>query len=94
MTDLRGDVGIFMMPPVAGAGLKVGDHHFSMSGDPDVGREAGLDETRAVLDVSRSRLNDFDRYRLAYGRTCFYTVESDAAALTAWAAGARREDMR
>jgi len=32
--DKTGDVGLYLVPPAEGRGLKIGDHTFSRSGDP------------------------------------------------------------
>jgi glycine/D-amino acid oxidase-like deaminating enzyme len=75
LLDIDQDQGFYLVPPVLGSGLKVGDHRFTLRGDPDRDREAGEDETRAVAELCRPRLRDFERYRVAGGKTCFYTVE-------------------
>jgi glycine/D-amino acid oxidase-like deaminating enzyme len=69
--------GVYVVPPVAGHGMKLGDHRFSLSGDPDRDRRAHEAELRAVLEAARNRLRDFDLYHLDQGKTCFYTVEPD-----------------
>ena len=33
--EKTGDVGLYLVPPMEGRGLKVGDHEFSRAGDPD-----------------------------------------------------------
>lgn len=73
--DIAPRSGFYLVPPVAGTSLKVGDHRFTLAGDPDAPREAGEAETRALLDLCRSRLRLFDLYRVAAARVCFYTVE-------------------
>jgi glycine/D-amino acid oxidase-like deaminating enzyme len=70
-------VGFYAVPPVAGTPLKIGDHHFTRAGDPDREREPSTDELAAVLALSRQRFVDGAGYRLAGGRTCFYTVTDD-----------------
>ena len=72
--DLDND-GFYLVPPVAGADLKIGDHRFNLRGDPDKEREAAPSEAAAVLDHARRTLRDFERYQLKASRTCFYTVE-------------------
>ena len=67
--------GIYVVPPVAGHGMKLGDHRFVLGGDPDRDRRAGEAELRSVLEACRTRLRDLDRYHLDHGKTCFYTVE-------------------
>jgi len=72
-----GAAGFYAVPPVAGTRLKIGDHTFSRTGDPDGDREATEAEAAAVFDCARSRFVDFHDYRLIGRRTCFYTVEGD-----------------
>jgi len=72
-----GTAGFYAVPPVAGTQLKIGDHSFSLQGDPDRDREAREAEVRAVYDCASSRFARFDEYTLAGSRTCFYTVEPD-----------------
>jgi len=67
--------GFYLVPPVGGTGLKIGDHRFSLTGDPDQGREAAPDETAAVAVLAGRRIRDFDRYRPAAGKVCFYTAQ-------------------
>jgi glycine/D-amino acid oxidase-like deaminating enzyme len=66
--------GFYAIPPVDGTGLKVGDHGFSLRGDPDRERAATAEDADAVLAGVRMRLRDFGRYRLAAAKTCFYSV--------------------
>ena len=40
--------GIYVVPPVAGHGMKLGDHRFVMGGDPDHDRDASEAELRSV----------------------------------------------
>jgi glycine/D-amino acid oxidase-like deaminating enzyme len=73
--DIGGGAGFYLVPPVAGTGLKVGDHRFTLAGDPDDPREASMEEAQAVFATCRGRLAHFDRYRLASARVCYYAVE-------------------
>jgi len=75
LLDIGLTSGFYAVPPVGGTGLKVGDHIFSLSGDPDHDREALRDEAATILADCRRRLADFDAYRLTQVKTCFYTVE-------------------
>lgn len=75
--DLRDDAGFYLVPPVAGTGLKIGDHRFSRSGDPDGDRTARAEEGASIPDFCRARLRDFDRFRLVEKKICFYTVTDD-----------------
>jgi glycine/D-amino acid oxidase-like deaminating enzyme len=73
--DIDQQAGFYLVPPVLGLGLKVGDHRFTLRGDPDREREASDAEARQAAELCRARLRGFDRYRVASARTCFYTVE-------------------
>jgi glycine/D-amino acid oxidase-like deaminating enzyme len=75
--DLAPEAGFYLVPPVLGTGLKIGDHRFSLPGDPDRDREASLEEAKSVASLAASRLRDFARYQIARAKTCFYTVEKD-----------------
>jgi glycine/D-amino acid oxidase-like deaminating enzyme len=75
LLDIDQDQGFYLVPPVLGSGLKVGDHRFTLRGEPDRDREAGEAETRALAELCRPRLRDFERYRVVAGKTCFYMVE-------------------
>ena len=72
--DIDADAGFYLVPPVRGTRLKVGDHSFTLRGDPDGDRTATAGETRAVLEVCRDHLRRFGEYRLAETRVCFYMV--------------------
>ncbi len=65
------------VPPREGLPLKVGDHHFSMAGDPDEDRTPRPDEVAAVLDVAGEALVDIHRYELLEARACLYTVHDE-----------------
>lgn len=73
--------GFYLVPPVMAPDgtqtrLKIGDHLFSRSGDAESDpRIASTEETRAVFEQARGRLRDLDRYRLAEGKVCYYTVD-------------------
>lgn len=70
-----GSAGFYAVPPVAGTGLKIGDHTFSLEGDPDGPRCAGEEEVRAVFETARDRFIGFEDYAISGGKVCFYTVE-------------------
>lgn len=74
LLDIEPDRGFYAVPSVAGTGLKISDHSFSMTGDPDMDREAAEQETRDLFLACKNRLASFDRYSLDVGKTCFYTV--------------------
>ena len=69
--------GFYAVPPVDGTRLKVGDHVFSLRGEPDAEREPTEADRTETLKVARSRLIGFERYRALAARTCFYSVTED-----------------
>jgi glycine/D-amino acid oxidase-like deaminating enzyme len=75
--EKTGDVGLYLVPPAEGRGLKVGDHEFSRHGDPNGGRDAVEDEIRPLLERCRSLLHGFERWRTNRLKVCFYTVTDD-----------------
>jgi sarcosine oxidase subunit beta len=66
--------GFYAVPPVDGTVLKVGDHAFSLRGEPDQDRDPTDADVAAALAVVRTRLAGFERYRVQGARTCFYSV--------------------
>jgi glycine/D-amino acid oxidase-like deaminating enzyme len=66
--------GFYAVPPVGGTALKVGDHGFSLRGQPDLEREPTDADLAAALAVARTRLVGFERYRVLGARTCFYSI--------------------
>jgi len=72
--DIGADSGVYAVPPVHGAPLKLGDHAFSLTGDPDCAREPGATELEELFARAARQLAAPERYRLLSGRTCFYTV--------------------
>jgi glycine/D-amino acid oxidase-like deaminating enzyme len=72
-----GDVGLYFVPPMEGRGFKVGDHGFSLSGDPDGSRDATEAEIRPLLERCRSLFKGFDSWRTDRLKACFYTVTED-----------------
>ena len=77
LLDIDPQHGFYLVPPVLGTDLKVGDHRFTLTGDPDRDRQPSAEETRDIAELSRTRLRDYDRYELLEGKTCFYTVEPE-----------------
>ncbi|MDB5414738.1 MAG: FAD-dependent oxidoreductase [Rubritepida sp.] len=72
--DLAG--GFYLVPPVAGTPLKIGDHSFSLQGDPDdPDRTPDLHEADRILDLARRRIPGLDRFTHLGAATCFYEVE-------------------
>ncbi len=77
MLDIDPDRGFYLIPPVAGTPMKVGDHRFGMTADPDASRAATGAEADAVIRLARSRLRDFGAYRVLKARACYYAVSPD-----------------
>ncbi len=85
LLDIGDGAGFYMVPPViapdlpgrpgGGTGMKIGDHSFTLTGDPDRDREAAAEEAQAILAQCAGRLRDFDAFRTVGLKTCFYTVE-------------------
>ena len=75
--EKTGDVGLYLVPPAEGRGMKIGDHEFSRQGDPAGSREADPAEMQPLLDRCRSLLRGFDRWRIERLKVCFYTVTGD-----------------
>lgn len=73
--DIDPGTGFYVVPPVRGRRLKVGDHRFTCTGDPDRDREAGVAEAAALLDRLKPVLRDAGAYTVSGARTCFYAVE-------------------
>ncbi len=75
------DRGFYLVPPVvrpdgSRTRLKIGDHLFSREGDAASDpRIAAFDEVRRVWDQARGRLRNLERYRIAEGKVCYYTVD-------------------
>jgi glycine/D-amino acid oxidase-like deaminating enzyme len=79
--EVRGEGSVYAVPPVGDAPLKLGDHAFSLAGDPDQERSAGEDELERLFETTCRQLAEPARYRLLSGRTCFYTVAPDTCFL-------------
>lgn len=75
--DKTGEVGLYLVPPMQGRGMKVGDHEFSRRGDPDMAREADAAEMAPLLARCRELLRGFDAWQIDRLKVCFYTVTED-----------------
>jgi glycine/D-amino acid oxidase-like deaminating enzyme len=75
--DKTGDVGLYLVPPAEGRGLKIGDHVFSRTGDPSAERHAHEEEMRPLLRRCRDLIKDFKHWRIDRLKVCFYTVTED-----------------
>jgi glycine/D-amino acid oxidase-like deaminating enzyme len=67
----------YALPPVAGTGLKFGDHRFGPAGDPDADRTVRPDEIAAIMALAGRRLPGAAGWRVREARSCFYTVAPD-----------------
>jgi glycine/D-amino acid oxidase-like deaminating enzyme len=77
LLDLAEDGGFYAVPPVAGTPLKIGDHRFAPTADPDGPREATPEEAEAILALARHRIRDLGRYRVLSAVACWYDVEPE-----------------
>jgi sarcosine oxidase subunit beta len=76
LLDLSPSGGFYLVPPVAGTPLKIGDHSFSLEGDPETDpRTPSREEVEAMLGRARKRLVGLDAMQLLGGGVCFYDVE-------------------
>ncbi len=75
--DIQGNGGIYVVPPVASTGLKVGDHSFSMKGHPSTKRTANKGEISVLFEACRNRILDLNSYEISETKICFYTVQKD-----------------
>ena len=75
--DLAEDGGFYAVPPVAGTGLKIGDHRFSRRGDAYDPREASAAEVEEILSLARPRLREAAGYRITSAKACYYDVEPE-----------------
>jgi len=75
--DKTGEVGLYLVPPAEGRGLKIGDHVFSRTGDAAAEREAREEEMQPLLQRCRTLIKGFDRWRVDRLKVCFYTVTED-----------------
>lgn len=77
LLEIGADHGFYAVPPRAGLGLKVGDHRFTLAGDPDEPRVARGEDVERVLASCRPRLRGFSRYRISESKVCFYDVAAE-----------------
>jgi sarcosine oxidase/sarcosine oxidase subunit beta len=75
--DLDADTGTYVLPPRPGTRLKIGDHRFTRSGDPDMPRLASEDEVARLIEACRAGYTDFDDYVVLERKACYYTVTED-----------------
>jgi len=72
--EIGADAGFYAVPPRGAHGLKVGDHRFSLRGDPDGERAASDEEAEAIARACTRRFRDRASYRRLEAKTCFYDV--------------------
>jgi len=77
LLDLAAEGGFYAVPPVAGTPLKLSDHRFGVTGDPDDPHGPTIAETEAVLALAWARLRDLADYRVLGARACYYDVAPD-----------------
>lgn len=75
--DIGLESGTYTLPPRPGTRLKVGDHQFSRTGDPDGSREGTDEDVARLMIAARLAYRDFDRYTILERKACFYTVTED-----------------
>jgi glycine/D-amino acid oxidase-like deaminating enzyme len=78
--DIDPSSGFYLVPPRplphgGVSGLKLGDHSFTLSGDPDRDRQATAEEAAHIVRRVGRRLRRIDRYVIREAKTCFYDVE-------------------
>jgi sarcosine oxidase/sarcosine oxidase subunit beta len=74
LLDTDPESGVYSLPPRRGTRLKIGDHRFSRTGDPDGDRIAREDELAALWPSMRTVFRDIDSYAVLEPKACFYTV--------------------
>jgi len=68
------ETGVYTLPPRQGTRLKIGDHVFSRSGNPDEDRIATEQDLARLWPAARAAYMDLDRYAVLEPKACFYTV--------------------
>jgi sarcosine oxidase/sarcosine oxidase subunit beta len=74
MLDHQQGGGLYTLPPRRGTRLKVGDHLFSRSGNPDDDRIATDHDLARLWPAAASAYRDLGRYSVLEPKACFYTV--------------------
>ncbi len=76
LLDLSPAGGFYLVPPVAGTPLKVGDHSFSLLGDPDdPDRTPDGREVERILSLAARRVRGIEDWAREGEAICFYDVE-------------------
>lgn len=69
--------GAYVLPPLAGTRLKIGDYSHTFAGDPDGPRVVDPDRLAALMEAGAMAIAGFERYRLVEAKSCFYAVTDD-----------------
>lgn len=69
--------GVYVLPPLSGSRLKIGDYSHLDDGDPNSTRTPTKAQTERLLEAARLALAGFDRYTVLETRSCRYTVTAD-----------------
>lgn len=77
LLDLAAEGGFYLVPPVAGTPIKIGDHSFSREGHPDEDRTPDPREVERILSLARKRIPGIEGFARLGSATCFYDVEPD-----------------
>ena len=78
--DLGQDSAPYILPPVAGTGLKFGSGAHLRPGDPDDPRDPEPDEGRRLFGYLAPYLKSPEDYRVREVRLCYYTTAAEARA--------------
>jgi glycine/D-amino acid oxidase-like deaminating enzyme len=68
---------LYALPPRSGTRLKIGDHHYTRTGDIDMPREPSDAEVEVLWNDVRVGFRSPERYALLERKACFYTVMDD-----------------
>lgn len=74
MIDIATNGGVYTLPPHRGTRLKIGDHVFSCSGDPDEDRLATTRDLERLWPAAHAAYLNMDDYTVLERKACFYTV--------------------
>ncbi len=77
LIDIGRGGGTYTIPPRPGTRLKIGDHAFSRTGQPDDDRAATSDDLGRLIEVARRSWRDFDDYAVLERKICYYTATAD-----------------
>lgn len=76
LLDLGVEGGFYVVPPVAGTPIKIGDHSFTMQGDAEADpREVDAADVEVLMRLAARRIPGLERYRMLGAMACYYDVE-------------------